>query len=117
MSNHNLVGEYEDKISILMYRYGENGIKHEDIMKYVEAILHKHLNMIHVNLVINDIGKIHGKFRLTIDESATDGTYKIHKVYESIFGNTEILIARFWVLINAKDISPKHFINAEVEKI
>jgi hypothetical protein len=97
-----------------MYRYGENGIKHEEIMKYIEAILHKHLNMINVELVLNNVGEVHGKYRLTIDEKATDGTYKIHKVYESIFGNTETLIARFWVLTNSKDISPKHFISPPV---
>jgi len=118
MTSNYLLGEYNDEISILISRYGKDSpIKDEEVMKYIMAILHKHLNMINANLVANNPGSIHAKYRLTIDKDDLNGMFKIHKVIESLMGyyiSSETLIARFWMVTRENNnVEPNVFAGLE----
>jgi hypothetical protein len=111
MPDHNLIGEYKGKISILKRRYGELSIEEDEIMQYITAILHEHLKMKHVEAIIAKPGSIHGGFQLIKDEADPNGLYKIYKPNRGfIIDGTPELVARFWIDSSEKDIKPRDFI-------
>lgn len=113
MPDHNLIGEYKGKISILRRRYGESTIEEDEIMQYIVAILHEHLKMKYVEAIIANPGTIHGNFQLVKDENDINGLYKIYKPNRGIlFDGTPELVARFWIDSSEKDIKPREFVQA-----
>lgn len=112
MTNHILLGEYNGKISVLLQKYAVE-IREEEIFKYIEYTLHKHLNMDNVNAIMSDIGSIHGRFKLEHDNNDSNGLYKIYKVTYGILGyvTDQRLVARFWIDSNKNGLSPKEFVD------
>jgi len=119
MTNHNLLSDYGNRVRILMYRYGETGIKDEDIMKYIYATLHKYLPADDAEAIIAEPGTIHRKYKLIHDPEDPNGLYKIYKVSEGYLITTEVVVARFWIESSEKDVSVKEFLSpkkVEVEQ-
>lgn len=112
MTNHNLLANFNDKTRILMYRYGENGIKEEEILKYIKATLHKYLPSDDAEAIMKNYGVIRSRYKLIRDENDSNGLFKIFKVTPDgyLISGSERLVASFWVDSNDKDISPKEFL-------
>lgn len=111
MVNHNLLAEFNGKISILMHRYGETTIKEEEIIKYISATLHKFLPFDDAEEIMKNYGVVRRKFKLVKDEEDPNGLYKIYKVSTGYLIDSEVLIARFWIDSTEKDITPKEFLS------
>lgn len=112
MTNHNLLSNINGTTRILMYRYGENGIKEEDILKYIKATLRHLLPDSDAEAVLTGSGNTKTKYMFIKDSEDKNGTYKIIKRIPPgyLFSGEDITIASFWVDSNDKDITPREFL-------
>jgi hypothetical protein len=115
MTNHNLLATFKGKTRILMHRYGERGIKDEEILEYINATLHKYLPSDDAEAIMKDFGTVRLRYKLEHDPNDPNGLYKIYKVTPDgyLLSGSQRLIASFWIDANDKDISPKEFLADE----
>jgi hypothetical protein len=112
MTNHNLLASYQGKTRILMHRYGERGIKEEEILEYINATLHKYLPSDDAEAIMQDYGTVRSRYKLEKNEDDPNGLFKIYKVTPDgyLISGSQRLIASFWVDSNDKDVTPKEFL-------
>ena len=112
MTNHNLLANFNGKTRVLMHRYGEVGIKEEEILKYIKATLHKYLPSDDAEAIMENYGTIRLRHKLVKNENDPNGLFKIFRVTPDgyLISGHETLVASFWVDSNDKDITPKEFL-------